>query len=1244
MNIPNGTRRGWRVLALALALVLALSDSSIARSVGLGSIVAKADGASLSVTGDAVFGGTLSVTVSGDDADNPEYGNPVYSWIRNGGSDGDADTEVGTLSSYVLQEADIGKTITIKVKKSAEDENPLAKTTGTVSKATGSVTAIGELGYEISAAAKTATITGLTENKKYDYKTDMAEYIEYDGSALEPGTYTFRESETSTHLAGTGTGTVIIPQIYTVTFGMNGHGTAIDAQYVTNDDGKKSTAPEAPTANGFSFKGWYTDNETFSQAFSFGEELTGDVTVYAKWVEDHTIIFDSNGGSDVASATVADGAKVTKPSDPTKKYYTFDGWYNDEELTTAFDFGNTEISENKTLYAKWTAKKYTITLNAGSYGALPANANSPITDVTDSGRASVAASINMVDPTNETTGNNHKVFAGWYTAADDGEKITADTLLGDGENENVTVYAQYTNEQVTVSFNLNGKTGTAPDPVTIDYNGTLEQSMPADPAVSHYTFGGWFEKEGNEFAGDAYTDETQITKSVILYAKWTPTTYTITLDATTNGGTNPASDTITLSVEDDLNDKLSTINEKAPATNPTGHDFDAWYTTASGEGHVITVDDLLQTTTFYARFTKSNYTVSFDLNYEATDEIEDVTVEYQETIAVLPSPGRDYYTFNGWYKTKNDGGELSGQFTAETQVESSMTVYAKWTPVDYNITYELGDGTNYEEAPATYNVESETITLGTPTKNGYDFAGWTLNDADGDSITEIIAGSNGNLTLFANWTATEYTISYSLGEGGSNDSANPLTYTIEDDAITLAAPTRRGYVFDEWTSDEEGNATVTGIEAESTGNKTFYAQWTPASLTGVVTVNNNDPDRDGVIEYGETLKATLSGDNNTGNLTYTWYHVGNDTQVASNTTGTYPLGVSDVDESIYCVITSDAQTGEGIRSAATTAVNKATLVMTGVTVTDKTYAPNDRVASINKGTITGWKNETDKSSISINASPIAGTFEDEYAGSGKAVTPDASFTLTSGNFTGYELDDSWKTGIKGNITAASQTISNKSINASQGGTILKSDLEALFTTEAKGALSFVDENGKSVIETIDGKEAYSVRGGSGGTEDIYVTVDGVDLNDDGECEYNQVALSEAKKITVHVNDRRILLAAAKKAGFADKDLGGVLVTLIRQGPGYHQRRTENGRLAFKTYADYEIHIQDTGQGISEEEISRIMAPFEGEKTAKELRERDRGLHIAKNVIELMGGELYVTSEPDRGTEFIVHLPLLLPSN
>ena len=108
--------------------------------------------------------------------------------------------------------------------------------------------------------------------------------------------------------------------------------------------------------------------------------------------------------------------------------------------------------------------------------------------------------------------------------------------------------------------------------------------------------------------------------------------------------------------------------------------------------------------------------------------------------------------------------------------------------------------------------------------------------------------------------------------------------------------------------------------------------------------------------------------------------------------------------------------------------------------------------------------------------------------------------------------------------------------------------------------------------------------------------------------------------------------------------GGVLVTLIQQGPGYHQRRTEKGRLAFKTYADYEIHIQDTGQGISEEEISRIMAPFEGEKTAKELRERDRGLHIAKNVIELMGGELYVTSEPDRGTEFIVHLPLLLPSN
>ena len=102
-----------------------------------------------------------------------------------------------------------------------------------------------------------------------------------------------------------------------------------------------------------------------------------------------------------------------------------------------------------------------------------------------------------------------------------------------------------------------------------------------------------------------------------------------------------------------------------------------------------------------------------------------------------------------------------------------------------------------------------------------------------------------------------------------------------------------------------------------------------------------------------------------------------------------------------------------------------------------------------------------------------------------------------------------------------------------------------------------------------------------------------------------------------------------------------MVTLIQKGPGYHARKTENGRLAFKTYADYEFHVQDTGKGLSPEELEWITAPFEGEKTSQDLETKGRGLHIAKNIIKLMGGQLAVTTEPGSGTEFVLHITLPL---
>ncbi|NLT98773.1 MAG: hypothetical protein GXW96_11590, partial [Christensenellaceae bacterium] len=116
--------------------------------------------------------------------------------------------------------------------------------------------------------------------------------------------------------------------------------------------------------------------------------------------------------------------------------------------------------------------------------------------------------------------------------------------------------------------------------------------------------------------------------------------------------------------------------------------------------------------------------------------------------------------------------------------------------------------------PSTYTIEDE-VTLLDPTREGYVFAGWL----EGDTIPK---GSTGDKTFTASWTAINYNITYELN-GGTNNPANPSTYTIEEE-VTLLDPTRIGYNFAGWS---DGGKIAKG----STGDKTFTASWTPISYT-----------------------------------------------------------------------------------------------------------------------------------------------------------------------------------------------------------------------------------------------------------------------------------------------------------------------------------------------------------------------------------------------------------------------------
>lgn len=136
----------------------------------------------------------------------------------------------------------------------------------------------------------------------------------------------------------------------TVTF-MKDAETLFDTSVVKK--GNTVGVPAEPTNDGYSFAGWYTDVKC-TTAYDFNLPVNTDITLYAKWLAKYTVSFDTDGGSTVESQTVVTGNKATKPtSTPTKKGYNFVGWYTDNTYTTEFDFENTIITDNTTIYAKF---------------------------------------------------------------------------------------------------------------------------------------------------------------------------------------------------------------------------------------------------------------------------------------------------------------------------------------------------------------------------------------------------------------------------------------------------------------------------------------------------------------------------------------------------------------------------------------------------------------------------------------------------------------------------------------------------------------------------------------------------------------------------------------------------------------------------------------------------------------------------------------------------------------------------
>jgi uncharacterized repeat protein (TIGR02543 family) len=220
-----------------------------------------------------------------------------------------------------------------------------------------------------------------------------------------------------------------------------------------------------------------------------------------------------------------------------------------------------------------------------------------------------------------------------------------------------------------------------------------------------------------------------------------------------------------------------------------------------------------------------SFTMSFNSNGgSAVNHIE----EYEGTeISAPTTPTKSGYTFGGWYSDS----ALTTTFIFATMPSENIILYAKWNIEDYDISYTLNDGTNHQDNPVIYHIETPTITLASPTKNGYAFAGWYDNaDFNGSAITSIPMGSAGDKILYAKWTINQYTITFNTS-GGSEVAA--ITQDYGTPISAPVNPTRVGHTFNGWSQ-----AIPVNMPADSIAIRAFWILY--SQDTGDISTETED--------------------------------------------------------------------------------------------------------------------------------------------------------------------------------------------------------------------------------------------------------------------------------------------------------------------------------------------------------------------------------------------------------------------
>lgn len=615
--------------------------------------------------------------------------------------------------------------------------------------------------------------------------------------------------------------------------------TTFKAGYTAN------TTLTAVAATGYTFAGWYTDSKVSSD-LKPTVNPAGATTYYAYYkAHQYTVKFDANEGSGTMSnQSYTYGVSQALTANAfTRAGYTFEGWNTNADGTGTKYTDKQEVSNLSstdgatiTLYAQWTEKTYSLTFEHDGNGTIQVGG-----ETVNSG--SNATVNHVTTKTLVATPNTGYNFSGWTLSGNNTSAVT----IGNTSAASTTIKA--TNTGATVTANFTPKTYNIT--YTAPTNGSYTIKVGDNAAVSANTTANYkttitltnTPDPGYHFSKWTITPNVSITNNrtflmpasdVKIDATFEADTYTITWNA--NGGSvSPESSSYTYNGDPIV----------LPQPTRDGYTFLGWFTSANGGDKINDVGKDNKPTSdveYFAQWTKNKYTVAYGvvgaangtiaLNNE-TPAIKDQNKQDFEhgtrlTFTATPADGYRVLEPQGWFSDEEGNTLLgNGNGTAKTYTINSLTdaasvfvAFEKIPASTYIVTFDAngGDDGTMNSQSFTEN-EPQNLTTNAFTRTGYTFSGWNTQAdgtgdsyADGQSVTLTTAG----LTLYAQWTANQYTITLDK-QGGTDGTSEVVVHYDNNDysANPVDVPSIQGYAFMGYYVAEKGS----GFQVvDATGN------------------------------------------------------------------------------------------------------------------------------------------------------------------------------------------------------------------------------------------------------------------------------------------------------------------------------------------------------------------------------------------------------------------------------------------